>query len=155
MNKIIIIPVLAGAMFSMNGFAGAPEPSVQQQIQPILNEMMSAAKAHDTDRFMAVYLHRSDLVFVFNGKIIHGWDELREQQLQWWRHGKTDVVYTQNGPTQFKRLSGDAVVTTQSLSSRRTMPDGKVSTGGFTVTDIWRKLPQGWRIVYAHESWMR
>jgi hypothetical protein len=23
------------------------------------------------------------------------------------------------------------------------------------VTYIWKKLPQGWRIIYGHESWAR
>ncbi|MGH8401281.1 MAG: YybH family protein [Gammaproteobacteria bacterium] len=128
---------------------------MQQQIRPLLNEMASAAKAHDTDRFMAVYSHQPTLVFVFDGKVIHGWDSLRKQQLEWWRNGKSDVIYTQQGQTGFKQLDASVVVTTQSLTSRRTSPDGKVSTGSFTVTDVWQRLPQGWRIVYAHESWVR
>jgi ketosteroid isomerase-like protein len=155
MKKAILISILVGTIFSAGGVASAREPSVQQQLQPILNEMMLAAKAHDTDRFTAVYLHQPGLVFVFDGKVIHGWDELREQQLQWWRHGKTDVVYTQNRPVEFTQLSREAVVTTQSMSSRRKLPDGKVSTGSFVVTDVWQKLPQGWQIVYSHESWER
>jgi len=58
-------------------------------------------------------------------------------------------------PTEFMLLGADVVVTTQALSSRRTTPDGKIGKGTFVVTYVWRELPQGWRIVYGHESWSR
>jgi ketosteroid isomerase-like protein len=129
--------------------------SAQRQIQPILDQMAKAANAHDTDRFMVAYLHQPTLVFVINGNVIHGWDALHKQQLMWWRNGKSDAVYTQTGPTEFEQMSSGLVVTTRTLDSRRTLPDGKESTGSFSITDIWKKLPQGWRIIYSHESWVR
>ncbi len=133
----------------------AAGPSPRAQIEAVMQPMQKAANAHDTDRFMAGYLHDEALVFVINGNVIHGWNELHAQQLKWWRKGKTDVIYTPLQPTQFQTLAPGVVVTTQWLGSKRTAPDGKISTGKFAVTSIWKKLPQGWRIVYGHESWQR
>ena len=92
---------------------------------------------------------------MLNGEVIHGWDALYAQQLKWWRNGKSDVRYTAAGPQEFMTLAPDVVVTTLSLTSVRTLSNGKISKGSFAVTDIWKKLPEGWRIVYGHESWAR
>ena len=147
--------MLLGVLLAGSASAATPPVSVQQQIKTLSDDMARAANAHDTERYMALFAHDPNLVFAINGRVIHGWDALHAQQLKWWRNGKSDVVYTQSGPTELLPLDIDAVVTTQTLSSRRTGPDGKTSTGRFVVTSVWKKLPQGWRIVYGHESWAR
>ncbi|HKI95785.1 MAG TPA: hypothetical protein VJ992_10905, partial [Gemmatimonadales bacterium] len=82
--------------------AAQSTPMPQQQIQHILDQQMAAANAHDTDRFLASYLHDSTLVMVFNGEITTGFDSVRALQLMWWKHGKSDVVYSRRGPVMFK-----------------------------------------------------
>ena len=126
--------------------------SVRRQIEPILQEQMLAANAHDTDRFMAAYLHGASLVFVFNGVVYNGWNDLEAQQLKWWNNGKSDVAYVQRGSAEFTVLSPDVAIVMSPLESRRTLPSGEVSLGQFAVTMVWQKRPEGWRIVQAHES---
>lgn len=127
----------------------------QREIQPLLDEMMVAANAHDTDRFLATYLRDSTLVFVFNGVVTVGFDNVRALQLKWWNGGKSDVVYSQAGPTDFLVLAPHLVVVTNSLASRRTTAAGEVQTGEFAVTMVWQKQRKGWRIVRVHESTVR
>jgi ketosteroid isomerase-like protein len=135
--------------------ARAASPSPQEQVQPLVDASERAANTHDTDAYMA-YLRKSpDLVFAFNGQIVRGWDKLHAQQLVWWKNGKSDVVYTATAAPEFDTLAPDTVLVTQQLSSRRTGADGKPSLGTFVVTSVWKHLPEGWRIVYAHESWAR
>lgn len=158
MKNLAIVSLLSLAV--MTGVAGAvradsSSTKAQKEIAPIMAKMEVAANAHDTDRFLQPFLHDPSLVFVVNGMVIHGWQALHEQQRKWWKHGKSDATYTQVGPTQIQQLAKGLVLTTRSLSSRRTGPDGKTQTGKFAVTEIWRQLPQGWRIIYAHESWQR
>ena len=143
------------ALCAGNIHAASVVPSTQTQIQSVMTRMHQAAKAHDADRFMAAYLHEPSLMFAIDGQVIHGWDALHAQQLKWWRHGKTDVVYTPQGETAFMLLAPDVAVTTETLTSHRTLPDGKVSDGTLVVTDVWKKMPQGWLIVYGHESWVK
>jgi ketosteroid isomerase-like protein len=87
--------------------------------------------------------------------VIRGWDALHAQQLKWWHNGKSDVQYAHTAPTRFMDLSPGVVVTTEELDSRRTGPHGKVQTGTFTVTNVWKRTAGAWLIVYAHESWAR
>jgi ketosteroid isomerase-like protein len=133
----------------------AASPSLQQQVQPLVDASERAANAHDTDAYMAYFRKSPDLVFAFNGQIVRGWDALHAQQLIWWKNGKSDVVYTATAAPEFDTLAPDTVLVTQQLTSRRTGADGKPSSGTFVVTSVWKHLPEGWRIVYAHESLAR
>ncbi|HSE11408.1 MAG TPA: nuclear transport factor 2 family protein [Rudaea sp.] len=117
--------------------------------------MQAAANAHDTDRFMSAFLRTSELVFAVNGEVIHGWDALREQQRKWWNDGKSDAVYSEQGASEFQRLDGRTVITTSRFRSKRSAADGSAKEGAFAVSYVWKKLPQGWTIVYGHESWAR
>lgn len=130
----------------------ATSVAVRRQIEPLLHEQMLAVNAHDTDRFMAAYLHDASLVFVFNGTLYNGWDNLEAQQLKWWNNGKSDVVYSQRGPSEFTVLSPTIAVVMNPLESRRTLPNGETSMGEFAVTMVWQKRSNGWKIVQAHES---
>ena len=128
------------------------EPSAELRILPLLHEQMVAANAHDTDGFLATFFHDASLIFVINGEVIRGFDNLRERQLKWWKFGMSDATYTEQTQPDFVSLNSKTVVVTQQLASRRTMPDGKPSEGKFVVTTIWRRLPAGWRVIYCHES---
>jgi ketosteroid isomerase-like protein len=151
-----------GALLSATALASAlplrslhAQADPQREIQPLLDDQLVAANAHDTDRFLTAYLHDSTLVLVFNGVVTTGFTAVHDLQLKWWNNGKSDVAYSERGPAMFRVLGPDAVVVTQSLASRRTGADGPVVTGTFTATSVWQKLPQGWRIVLAHESTAR
>jgi ketosteroid isomerase-like protein len=126
--------------------------SVTAQLTPLIGELQAAAGAHDTDRFMALYARRADLVAVFNGEEIRGWEDLHAQQLKWWKNGKSDVVYTPRGAPEILVLGPDAAVVTLLLDSTRTAADGTASKNSFAISMVWKKLPEGWRMVYSHES---
>lgn len=155
MKKFLGIAACVCVLFTANAFAADQPHSARQQIQTMLNEMLRLANAHDTDRFMTFYLRQPSLIYVNNGIVIHGWDNLRTQQLKWWKYGKSDAVYRVNGPTEFTVLAPGVVVTTEPRASIRTGADGKPSRNEFVVSEIWKKLPEGWRIVYGHESVLR
>jgi hypothetical protein len=38
------------------------------------------------------------------------------------------------------------------MTSHRTLPSGAVSDGAFAVSSLWQKRPEGWRVIYSHES---
>jgi ketosteroid isomerase-like protein len=125
---------------------------VQREIEPLLAEMMTAANAHDTDRFMTAYLRDPSFVFVINGTVMNGWDAVRAQQLKWWNNGKSDVVYSYVGEPEFTVMNSDAAVVTERMSASRTLANGQTTTGGLAVTMTMQKRPEGWRAVQVHES---
>lgn len=157
MRTTVLVSALALALTVTLGGAASPAPAGPQhpQIQALIAAMEKAANAHDTDGFLKPFLHDSSLVFVVNGEVIHGWDALHAAQLKWWNNGRSDAVYTQMGDTQFTDVTAGVVLSTQRLASKRTGPDGKPMTGTFAVTNVWHSGPDGWKIIYAHESWAR
>jgi len=129
----------------------APD-ATRAQISASLAEMGAAANAHDIDRHVGFYARDSSTELIFNGEPIVGWDAIYAKQREWWQNGKTDVVYAPRGRPDVRLLSPDLAVTTLLMKSTRTMPDETIKEGNFAVSAIWKKLPEGWRIIYAHES---
>ena len=148
-----LLPLIC--LLAATGAQAQRQPSAAKEIIPLLHEQLLAANAHDTESFLATFLHDDSLIFVINGEVIRGFDNLHEQQLKWWNHGKSDATYTEETPPDFSGLSSKTVLVTQQLTSHRTMPDGKPSEGKLVVTTIWRRLPAGWRVIYCHESHAR
>jgi ketosteroid isomerase-like protein len=149
---MVLVVLLAGS-----AHVHAAAPSAEQAIRPVLAKMLQAANAHDTDAFMASMVRGPKLVFAFNGKVIQGWDALHTQQLKWWsKSGDTKkLAYAEDGSPGFLALNPDVEIVTWRLVSRWTSADGKTGSSDFVVTYVWQRLPQGWRIVYGHESWQR
>lgn len=148
---VIIACVLLPAMAS-GQVTSKVSRAVERQLVPLMTETIAAANSHDTDRFLATYVHDSTLVFVFNGEVILGIDSVRTLQLKWWNNGKSDVKYRQSGPLRFTVLAPDAAVVTMALVASRTLASGQKTSSRFAVMDVWQKRPDGWRIVRVHES---
>ena len=102
----------------------------------------------DLDAFMAGYWKSSDLVFFSNGTETRGWQEtLDRYRARYQAEGK------QMGTLDFPQLDVSMLGTDTALARGRwrlKMPDGKELSGMTSV--IFRKLPEGWRIVHDHSS---
>ena len=98
------------------------------------------------------YAHIPNVTLIFDGEPLIGWETIRDKQKEWWKNGKTDVVYQIQGPPEVVELAPDVVVTTLLMRAHRTLPSGEVKDGRFAVSSIWQKRPEGWKVVYSHES---
>ena len=142
----LLIPAAAAAQ-SADDLASA-----RAEITPLFVEMQAAANAHDTDRHVSFYAREPSLIFIINDQRITGWEALRDKQRQWWKDGKTDVVYTQVGDPEYTMPGPGLVMLTHFMTSQRTLPSGEMRVTGFGISALWQKRPEGWRIIYAHES---
>ena len=32
------------------------------------------------------------------------------------------------------------------------MPNGQIADGELAISSVWQKRPEGWRVIYSHES---
>ena len=117
-----------------------------------LAQMGAAANAHDIDKHVGFYAHDASTELIFNGEQIVGWDSIRAKQAEWWNGGKTDVVYTVLAKPDVRAITPELAITTLVMRSRRTVPSGNVTEGSFAVSSVWQKRPEGWRVIYSHES---
>ena len=49
-------------------------------------------------------------------------------------------------------LGKDRGLTTQLIAARASRPDAQVRERRLAFTALWCRRPEGWRIIYAHES---
>jgi len=131
----------------------AATPSIGQseaQIRDALKSMHEAADASDADHFMEWYSHSPALIITFDGQSVRGWQANLDQQRQWWSGKKSDVVYSDERPPEIAIQSGDVATTVQWMSVGG--PHSLKPPMRVVVSSVWKKMPDGWRIVLAHES---
>ena len=146
---------IAGSELAWGADVATNSDAASAEVALLLAEMGHAANAHDVERHVGFYARDLSVTFIFNGQLTVGWEAIREMQREVWRNGKSDVVYTMQGKPSFLEPGPGLVVTTISLQSRRTMPDGQISAGAFAISSLWQKRAEGWRVIYSHESTTR
>ena len=141
-------------LMPLPAFAAGPDDlsTAKAEILPLSEAMGAAAKAHDAEKHLSYYARDPDLLFVINDRAIVGYDALLKQQREWWQDGKTDVKYTAVGEPYFRMPAPGLVMMTSFHTSRRTMADGTTRNTRFGFSALWQRRPEGWRIIYAHES---
>ena len=152
---IALLLWIAGSEFVWAADAATNSDAASAEVAHLLAEMGAAANAHDVDRHVGFYAHDGAVVFIFNGEPTIGWEAIRDKQREVWRNGTSDVVYTIQGKPTFLAAAPGLVVTTIFLKSHRTMPTGQIADGEFAISSLWQKRPEGWRVIYTHESTTR
>jgi uncharacterized protein (TIGR02246 family) len=149
---LLFLLAVAAVAPVLSAHADIDAETARAEVAPLLAEMGAAANAHDVERHVGFYARDASVILIFNGEAITGWEAIRDKQREWWQNGKTDVVYTLQGKPDFRVAGPGVVVTTLFMKSRRTMPDGGTKEGEFAVSAVWQKRPEGWRVIYSHES---
>jgi ketosteroid isomerase-like protein len=150
-NWRMLVAVLVVALVHKGVAADAP-PDPRAEVAAALKGMGDAANAHDVERHVGYYAHIPNVTLIVDGDRLLGWDTIRDKQKEWRNNGKTDVVYQIQGAPEVLALAPKVVVTTLLMKAHRTLPSGEVKDGRFAVSSIWQKRPEGWKVVYSHES---
>lgn len=121
--------------------AASPDP-----IRAVLDGQVAAWNRGDIDRFMAGYARSRETTFVAGDTVTHGWQTVRDRYASKYNSREKMGTLTFSGLT-ITRLSADAALVLGSWSLQR---EGDRPHGKFTL--LFRKLPEGWRIVLDHTS---
>jgi ketosteroid isomerase-like protein len=128
--------------------SGTPGPDAIKDVRLVWTAQVEAWNRGDLDAFMAGYWKSPDLVFFSNGTETRGWQATLDRYRARYRaEGK------QMGTLDFPQLEILALGPEAAMARGRwrlTMPDGRESSGMTSV--VFRKLPEGWRIVHDHSS---
>lgn len=152
---LVMVAIIGAGLVAESVLAQSAASPAEQAIRPLMARMGEAARARDVGAFMAFMLHGPGLVSAINGRVIRGWQALHTEQVKWWSRGQGNSKYSSGGAPEFMALGPDVEIVTLQMIAQYTQPDGKTVTSPFVVTDVWQHLPQGWRIVYSHESWAK
>ncbi|MBA3831006.1 MAG: DUF4440 domain-containing protein [Chthoniobacterales bacterium] len=121
--------------------AASPDP-----IRAVLDDQVAAWNRGDIDSFMAGYARSKETTFVSGDTITHGWQTVRDRYASKYNSRAKMGTLTFSGLT-ITRLSAYAALVLGSWSLER---EGDRPHGKFTL--LFRKLPEGWRIVLDHTS---
>lgn len=147
MRTFFVAGLICSAILSLG--QSAREPAGEQaQIRAVLEEQQAAWNKGDLDAFMRGYARVPELTFYSGDKVTSGW----EQTLQRYRdHYQSSGK--QMGKLTFSDLEIHVLAPDAAWVGGRwhlQMSDGKTPGGLFTL--IFRKLPEGWKIVHDHTS---
>jgi ketosteroid isomerase-like protein len=117
-------------------------------VERVLRTQQEAWNRHDLEGFMAGYWNSPELTFFSDAKEHDGWQATIDRYL---------ATYSSPGHEMGKlEFSGLRVVVLGQDSAfvrgswKLTMSDGKTPHGLFTL--VFRKFPEGWKIVHDHTS---
>ena len=121
---------------------------VKPAVQHVLQQQQEAWNRHDLDGFMAGYWNSPDLTFFSGARQTSGWQGTIERYRRTYQGEGHEMGKLGFSDLNIQALSFDSAFVRGSW--HLTLPDGKTPHGLFTL--IFRKFPDGWKIVHDHTS---
>jgi beta-aspartyl-peptidase (threonine type) len=120
----------------------------RNEITTVLNEQVSAWNKGDLKGYMEGYWKSPELTFFSGGTITKGWQPTLDRYRQRYQSGGREM-----GKLDFSALRIEMLGPRSAFargSWHLTMSDGKAPHGRFTL--VFRKFPDGWKIIHDHTS---
>ena len=132
-----------GAILTM---LGATQAAVEDPIRAVLDAQVTAWNRGDIDGFMAGYARSPKTTFISGDEITRSWQTVRDRYARKYDSPEKMGTLTFSG-VEITLLGEDAAIALGSWSLQR---KGDQPHGKFTL--LFRRLPEGWRIVLDHTS---
>jgi uncharacterized protein (TIGR02246 family) len=121
-------------------------PNSVAEIQSVLTAQQDAWNHGDIDAFMNGYAQSASTVFVSEDEVRRGWETVRDRyHMRYSDRAKMGTLSFSE--IEFTMLSPDAAVVLGRWKLKR---ENDEPHGRFTL--IFKRLPEGWRIVHDHTS---
>ncbi|HZW79027.1 MAG TPA: nuclear transport factor 2 family protein [Candidatus Deferrimicrobiaceae bacterium] len=126
-----------------NGNNGA-----KSEVEHVLLTQQEAWNRHDLEGFMAGYWNSPELTFFSGAKENHGWQATMDRYRATYASPGHEMGRLEFSSLRIEMLSAYAAFVRGSW--QLTMSDGKTPHGLFTL--VFRKFPDGWKLVHDHTS---
>jgi ketosteroid isomerase-like protein len=138
--------LIAAIVGSISILAQSPNANVVSQIQAVLNAQQESWNRGDIDAFMNGYWRSEETVFVSGDEVTRGWQKVLD------RYKKKYSDRAKMGTLTFSNLEITPLSTDSALGlgSWKLKREQDQPHGRFTL--IFRRFPDGWRIVHDHTS---
>jgi len=127
--------------------SGSPQ-SETLKIEKVLREQQDAWNRGDLEAFMAGYWNSPELTFFSGAHESKGWQAALDRYKKTYQGAGHEMGTLQFSNLRIEMLGMDAAFVRGEF--HLTMSDGKTPHGLFTL--IFRKFPEGWRIVHDHSA---
>jgi uncharacterized protein (TIGR02246 family) len=144
---LVVLSMIATVSLARDARQTAPNDN-KGVIEQVLRTQQDAWNHHDLDGFMAGYWNSPDLTFFSGGKPTAGWQATLDRYRTTYASPGHEMGTLEFSGLRIEMLGPDAALVRGQW--HLTLPDGKTPHGLFTL--VFRKLPEGWRIVHDHTS---
>jgi ketosteroid isomerase-like protein len=138
----LALALLAGNVTAQS----SPAANAEAAVRLVLQSQVDAWNHHDLDGFMAGYWRSPDLTFFAGTTETQGWEPTLARYRKSYQSEGRSMGTLSFGDLQVQPLGPDAAFVRGRF--QLIMPDGKQPHGLFTL--IFRKFPEGWRIIHDH-----
>jgi uncharacterized protein (TIGR02246 family) len=149
MNRYVISGLLLSLMSTL--YAQTPpgnEQAGESAVEQVLRTQQEAWNRHDLEAFMTGYWNSPELTFFSAGQEQHGWQATIDRYKARYASPGHEMGKLEFANLRVAMLGADAAFVRGEW--HLTMPDGKTPHGLFTL--VFRKFPDGWKIVHDHTS---
>ncbi|MFT3968354.1 MAG: nuclear transport factor 2 family protein [Sphingobium sp.] len=148
MRLVAIALLLSAPANAELASAGAQDP--ESEVRTAIAGMNKAASDLDADRFMDWYWNSPSLTITFDGETMRGWQPVLDQQRKWWSDKQAGIRFLEQRPAEIVARDADVVTSVQWMTVGSGTEGARPAQ--LVITSVWKKLPEGWRIVLAHET---
>jgi ketosteroid isomerase-like protein len=123
-------------------------PDVRSAVEQVFRRQQEAWNRHDLEGFMSGYWNSSDLTFFSGAQKTSGWQPALDRYRRNYQSDGREMGKLEFSDLDIQELAPDAAFVRGAW--HLTMADGKTPHGLFTL--IFRKFPEGWKIIHDHTS---
>ena len=143
MHRLALTIVLVTALPALSQTAD-PKSAIEQ----VLRTQQEAWNRHDLDAFMIGYRNSPELTFFSGAKESKGWQAAMDRYRATYTSAGKEMGHLEFSELRIEPFGPDAAFVRGVW--QLTMSDGKTPHGRFTL--IFRKFPDGWKIIHDHTS---
>ena len=122
--------------------------NVKTSVEQVLRTQQEAWNRHDLEAFMAGYWNSQELTFFSGAHETSGWQGALERYRKTYQSGGKEMGKLEFSDLRIEPLGSDTAFVRGAW--HLAMSDGKTPHGLFTL--VFRKFPEGWKIVHDHTS---
>jgi ketosteroid isomerase-like protein len=127
---------------------GSDEVAAKAAVEGVLRTQQVAWNRHDLEGFMAGYWNSRELTFFSGAKEQDGWQATMDRYRATYASPGHEMGKLEFSGLRIEVLGADAAFVRGAWLL--TMSDGKTPHGLFTL--VFRRFPEGWKIVHDHTS---
>jgi ketosteroid isomerase-like protein len=143
LTAILLLPT-----FRASGQNSNSAETDKTAVEHVLNLQRDAWNHHDLEGFMAGYWNSPELTFFSGATMSSGWQATIARYRKKYQGEGREMGHLEFSDLNIQVLAADAAFVRGAWEL--TLPDGKKPHGLFTL--VFRKFPDGWKILHDHTS---
>lgn len=144
LSRSLAVTILLAAVLPMLSQIADQKSAIEQ----VLHTQQDAWNRHDLDAFMTGYWNSPELTFFSGAKESKGWQATIDRYRATYQSAGKEMGKLDFSDLRIETLGPEAAFVRGVW--QLTMSDGKTPHGRFTL--IFRKFPDGWKIIHDHTS---